>query len=133
MSMPRWPWAAQARIVWSDPSVAALAATPAFAVTQLARGDAPPAITLPNLEGQKISVEALKGRAVLIIFGELYHARTRLACEQAALLRRLAGLGQRGIQRLCQLRLHRRGLVRLALRGEGDHQNIVGHLGAGRG
>lgn len=57
---------------------------PAQAVTHLRRGDRPPPIKLNNLEDQPFSLDAEKGRAVVVVFGELYHARTLEACRTLA-------------------------------------------------
>jgi peroxiredoxin len=55
---------------------------PAAGVTNLKRGDPAPAATLPDLDGKSVALEASRGRVVIVVFGEFYHARTRQACEQ---------------------------------------------------
>jgi Tfp pilus assembly protein PilF len=52
------------------------------AVTQLLRGQAAPEISLPTDQGATVTSAALKGQVVVLVFGELYHAKTRDACRQ---------------------------------------------------
>ena len=61
--------------------LAALTA-PAGAVMHLKQGmDAPP-IKLKDVSGGEIGTAELRGRVVVVIFGEIYHEKTRDACAQ---------------------------------------------------
>ncbi|MCK6486016.1 MAG: tetratricopeptide repeat protein [Phycisphaerae bacterium] len=55
--------------------------TPALAVTHLRRGDTPPPIALSTLDDQPFTIESHRRRVVVLLFGELYHARTLEACR----------------------------------------------------
>jgi tetratricopeptide (TPR) repeat protein len=55
---------------------------PAAAVTQLERGQAAPEISLATAEGKTITSADFKGQIVVLVFGELYHAKSRDACRQ---------------------------------------------------
>lgn len=65
------------------------------AVTQLQRGAEAPPLALKDQSAAAVSNATLRGHIALLIFGELYHEKTREACAQVgALLEdpRLAGL-----------------------------------------
>jgi len=62
--------------------LAVCCASPAVAVTHLARGMVAPPIELPDVDGRTVRTADLRGRPVVIIFGELYHDKTLQACEQ---------------------------------------------------
>ncbi|MHC5003907.1 MAG: peroxiredoxin family protein [Planctomycetota bacterium] len=64
-------------------AAAAVLTMPAPAVTHLQRGEVPPAIELPDLDGQVHRTADLRGRVVLLVFGELYHRKTLEACAAA--------------------------------------------------
>lgn len=51
-------------------------AAPAVAVSQLHRGDVPPAVTLPTIDGTDFTLTAHAGTPGLLLFGELYHERS---------------------------------------------------------
>ncbi|MCG3180770.1 MAG: hypothetical protein BIFFINMI_03133 [Phycisphaerae bacterium] len=72
-------WATLAALLWL-----ALPATPAGAVTHLKRGDAADPVALSDLDGKQVSTADLKGRTLILVFGELYHPRTRDLCTQIA-------------------------------------------------
>jgi tetratricopeptide (TPR) repeat protein len=63
-------------------------AGPLLAVTQLTRGVAAPQIALKDLQGADVTTEKLRGKVLVVIFGELYHEKTRQACEQVQAARR---------------------------------------------
>jgi tetratricopeptide (TPR) repeat protein len=71
---------------------AGLAAAPAIGVTQLHRGDTPPPIELTALDGRPFTLSALKGRAVVLLFGELYHEKSLAACRAITEIQRDARL-----------------------------------------
>jgi peroxiredoxin/TolA-binding protein len=54
----------------------------ALAVTQLKRGAEAPAFTLKDHDGNEVSGETLKGKIIVLIFGEAYHQGTRQVCTQ---------------------------------------------------
>jgi tetratricopeptide (TPR) repeat protein len=56
------------------------AAEPAAAVIHLKRGMPAPVITLPDLAGETVRTDELTERTLVLIFGELYHAKTLAAC-----------------------------------------------------
>lgn len=56
---------------------AVLLAAPAMAMPE--RGSEAPEFTLTSLGGEQVSLERFKGRAVVLLFGELGHERTNLA------------------------------------------------------
>jgi len=58
--------------------VAGLRAQP---VERPSRGEDAPAVTLPDLDGERVTTTQLGDRAVVLIFGELYHEKTLTACE----------------------------------------------------
>jgi peroxiredoxin len=58
-------------------------ASAAQAITQLRRSDEAPAIALQDRLGREVTTAGLRGRVVLVIFGELYHDKTREACAAA--------------------------------------------------
>ena len=60
--------------------LALLAAPAARGVTHLKRGDAAPAVALKDLRGAGVDTDKLRGRVVVLVFGELYHEKTRQAC-----------------------------------------------------
>ena len=60
---------------------AALAA-PALAVMHLSRGDTAPALALPDLDGRMVKTADVRGKVLVLVFGELYHGRTLEACRQ---------------------------------------------------
>lgn len=67
---------------------------PACAVTHLKRGDDAPQVELTDATGAAISTDSLRGRTVVLIFGELYHGKTVEACvkiHQAIADERLRG------------------------------------------
>lgn len=67
---------------------------PASAVTQLRRGDTPPAIELPRLDGKAFSLAKQTGAPVVLMFGELYHANTLRACETIQSIQRDARIAE---------------------------------------
>lgn len=60
-------------------TAALFTAGPAAAVVHLKRGVEPPAIELPDMQGAVIRTADLRGRTVVLIFGELYHDKTLAA------------------------------------------------------
>ncbi|WP_428939550.1 tetratricopeptide repeat protein [Fontivita pretiosa] len=54
----------------------------ARAVSHLKPGQQAPAIRLKDLAGVEHSLEQERGRIVVLLFGELYHERTRRACDE---------------------------------------------------
>ena len=69
-----WP------IVFGAAALTVLLAAWAHAVTHLKRGDAAPTIALKDLRGADVDTAKLRGRTVVLIFGELYHEKTKQAC-----------------------------------------------------
>lgn len=63
-------------------AIVAVLLTPALAVTHLERGKPVPEIALPTLAGQPAAPVDWKGRSTVLIFGELYHSKTREVCQQ---------------------------------------------------
>ena len=62
---------------------------PAAAVTHLERGMTAPIVQMNDLSGAALDTSALKGRAFVLVFGEVYHEKTLSACEDVQAL--LAG------------------------------------------
>jgi Flp pilus assembly protein TadD len=62
--------------------LAAVMAGPAAAVTFLKPGSAPPPIALDTLDGNRIGLDDVLGRPVVVVFGEVYHERTLVACGE---------------------------------------------------
>jgi len=60
--------------------VIAGAADRATAVSHLKAGSVAPEISLESLDGDTVTTAGLRGGIVVLIFGELYHERTLLAC-----------------------------------------------------
>ncbi len=60
----------------------AMLVSPALAVIHLTRGADAPAFTLKDLGGVDVSLEKLRGQIVVVVFGEVYHDKTRQACTQ---------------------------------------------------
>ncbi len=56
-------------------------ADPVLAVTHLARGMQAPGIALNTIDGLAVNTDDLRGQAVVLIFGELYHGKTAEACD----------------------------------------------------
>ncbi len=71
---------------WAVVGLALLALTawvdPALAVTHLRQGDDAPKIQFTEEAGEVISTDSLRGRMVVLVFGELYHSGTLRACAQ---------------------------------------------------
>lgn len=71
---------------WAAALIAAVAillvAPSAQAVTHLQRGQAIADLTLPDLDGKEVKTADYRGQSLVIIFGELYHGRSRQACER---------------------------------------------------
>jgi Tfp pilus assembly protein PilF/peroxiredoxin len=57
-------------------------AAPALAVTHLKYGMDAPIVALVDLNGRSVSTDTLKGKTLVLVFGELYHERTKLACGE---------------------------------------------------
>jgi len=55
---------------------------PACAVIHLQRGDDAPIVELTNADGVVINTDSLRGRTVVLIFGQRYHGRTLRAWAQ---------------------------------------------------
>ena len=93
----RWPHRASSPLLVLVLATILLAglASPAVAVTHLKRQTEAPAFTLKDLNGAEVSSAKLRGSTIILIFGEVYHAKTREACTQIdAVLKdpRFAGL-----------------------------------------
>ena len=72
----------------------AVTTTPAAGVTHLKHGAVAPPIKLNDLDGTAVSTDELRGRTLILIFGELYHGKTLEACrrvEKVAKDKRLRG------------------------------------------
>lgn len=76
------------RALYFGSVLAALAATPAIAVTQLHRGDTPPPIDLNSIEGKPFKLVDQRGRPFVLVFGELYHEKSLAACRMIAEIQR---------------------------------------------
>jgi len=61
--------------------IAAMAAQ-AWGVTQLKRGEEAPTIALKGAANEDVGTAALKGKIAVIVFGEIYHEKTRQACAR---------------------------------------------------
>jgi tetratricopeptide (TPR) repeat protein len=57
-------------------------ASPAGGVTHLERGVEAPPVALPTIRGTSTSLQELRGRTVVLVFGELYHEKTLLVCGE---------------------------------------------------
>jgi Flp pilus assembly protein TadD len=55
---------------------------PASAVIHLQLGDDAPQVQLPDKAGKTVDTDSMRGRTVVLIFGELYHSKTLRACAQ---------------------------------------------------
>jgi Tfp pilus assembly protein PilF/peroxiredoxin len=55
---------------------------PSRAVTHLKHGAAAPDFELTDLDGQAVDTKLLRGRIVILVFGELYHSKTIQACKR---------------------------------------------------
>lgn len=69
-------------LVLAQAMLAQLLSCSSRAVTHLKRQDPAPGIALKDGKGNEVASAQLKGRVVVVIFGELYHERTRQACDQ---------------------------------------------------
>lgn len=54
----------------------------AIAITELRRGQASPPLELNTLSGERFSLQGQRGRAIVLIFGELYHERSLKAISK---------------------------------------------------
>ena len=80
--------------LWLAAVIVASGTATAPAVTQFERGAEAPGIELTALDGSAFNLAELKGRVVVVVFGELYHERTLQACEHVQTVlkdKRLAG------------------------------------------
>lgn len=62
--------------IWLTPICLIVIAPALSGVTQLRRGEKPPAISLKAVDGTPFSLDAAGGRPVILLFGELYHERS---------------------------------------------------------
>lgn len=69
------------RLIGPTALIVLLITTSASGVTQLRRGETPPPISLRDANGSAFSLAGQAGRPVVLLFGELYHARTIEACH----------------------------------------------------
>lgn len=67
---------------WGAAATLLVLGASALGVTHLRPGDKPPDVSFTDVEGQRVFLAAFEGRPVVLLFGELYHARSLEACRQ---------------------------------------------------
>jgi peroxiredoxin len=84
-------------LVTAAVTILSCSAGQAFGVTHLKRGMEAPAIVLKDIAGKEVNTSDLRGQTVVVLFGEAFHEKTRLAGAQVLEATQDRRLGEQSI------------------------------------